>query len=150
MLSEERRQELISKLGTVVDRSLAKEFGVTLSLVYHLRQKLKIEPKRSNNITPEIIALLGKVTDTEISEKFDMAQSNISRIRTKLRIPVCPYAKGGALKKTVYPPDIMRMFGTAPVREIAKKLRISHQRVYQIELERGIVRKKLNREREEL
>jgi DNA-binding CsgD family transcriptional regulator len=118
-----------------VDRVLAEEFGISLSLVTAIRNAKKIPPKRTirhETVPDEIYNLLGKMSDQKIADRFGIRQRAVRAMRLKHKI------RPGGNQPKERDPEMLAMFGNATIKEISEKFMISYERVRQLHLRRGI------------
>lgn len=109
-------------IGTVSDRQLAREWGLSQSTVWERRRKLHI-PSRSQSYsrikwTAEQESLLGTQLDRVLAEQWGLSTATVHQHRMALGIP--PYGRG--IKWT---PEMDSLLGTTTDQRLAKKWDIS-------------------------
>ena len=87
------KEEYLKRLGTVPDRVLAAEAGVSLQAIFTARQNRKIEPHYKHNDTPlkklsrdnyqMLIGELGKSRDTALARKYDISREYVRQLRVR-------------------------------------------------------------------
>lgn len=128
---------LLEQLETKTNYRLAKEFGVPIKRIKHVRSKLNIqEPKTTRERfkpledvwTSEALALLGTMPDTELADILDISNFPVKQKRKELGI----MAYRRVLPEIT--PEIMAEFGATSDRALAERLGVSasHIRIARI------------------
>ena len=112
--------ELISKLGVIADRTLAKQLNCCKTTICRKREELGIaacEHPHKIDWTDELLSRLGTVPDTQIARELNCDKRSVQNMRKSLGIkPYKPF------RKIVWTDDIVDQLGKLPDWEIAKAI----------------------------
>ncbi len=136
--------EQIQLLGTISDKSVADQIGVSPTTVKRHRQRLGIEPfridSRRASWTEEILGLLGKVPDAEIRRRFGINCHSIGAKRRSLGI--APVKENQSVVATDDLKAILHLPGSViarrtdlkldTIRRLQKELGIKGQRLHDL------------------
>lgn len=109
-LRDDIKQKLISRLGTVNDVALAREFGISANTVFWYRRKLNIRakknwsnpPKLTNECLETILPVIGEVPDTQLAKDYGVTHQRIQQLRKKHNINKAPTRTWRLIRNEVY------------------------------------------------
>jgi DNA-binding CsgD family transcriptional regulator len=130
------KQEDLALLGTMSDRAVAKELGISAGSVILKRQTLKIPPfkppTRPLEWTEEMLALLGQVSDSQIAYLYGISEKTVGGKRMRLGIPGVVAA--GAVVST---PELIELL-PLPAIEIQRLTGLSQKTIRDLRRKHGI------------
>lgn len=132
--------EDLALLGTMPDRVVAKQLGISASSVMLKRQALKIPafkpPTRPLKWTEEMLALLGEVTDTQVANLYGISEAAVGAKRSRLGIPAVVAA--GAVVAT---PDLIELLHLPGI-EVQRLTGLSHRTIRALRRRYGVDRRR--------
>ncbi|HWM94150.1 MAG TPA: hypothetical protein VN493_25560 [Thermoanaerobaculia bacterium] len=132
--------EDLAQLGTMPDRLVAKQLGISASSTMLKRQTLEIPPfkppPRRLEWTEEMLALLGQVTDTQVAELYGISEAAVCAKRFRLGIPGVVAA--GAVVAT---PELIELLHLPGI-EVHRLTGLSHRTIRDLRRKHGIDRRR--------
>jgi len=129
-------QALVKQLGTVSDRSLSAEFGVSLYVVQQERKRRGILPWKYIEWTPKRIAVLGKMPDNQAAKVVGVTKTAAYSKRVSLGIK--PFGKSRAATQHQWKKTDIDQLGKVSDAVLARKLGISESVVISKRHSKGI------------